>query len=288
MDRFLIVINKEKDKNNYMTNKILGYIKKAGKYAKTTGALVSASDMEELILSNNIDCVIVLGGDGTLIKVASDIMAYDVPLLGVNLGTLGFLAEIEKSHVLEGLDDLFNGNYKIEERLMLEGNLSLSSGKSNKKEMKAVHFLNDVVISRRGFSRIISLDIYVNGELVNNFEGDGVLVSTPTGSTAYNLSAGGPIVIPDAQVMIITPICPHTLCPRSIVVPADDIVKVVVGKSKKTMEAEATVTYDGNNVEELGTGDTIEIAKSAYSTKVIVLNQMSIYESLRTKLGSFI
>ena len=190
MDRFLIVTNKEKDINNKMTDRISGYIKKAGKFSKSICALTSRNDMEELILSNNIDCVIVLGGDGTIIKVANDTMAYDVPLLGVNLGTLGFLAEIETSHILEAMDDLFAGNYEIEERLMLKGKLSLKSAGPNKKEEADIHFLNDVVISRKGYSRIISLDIYVNGELVNNFEGDGVIIATPTGSTAYNLSAG--------------------------------------------------------------------------------------------------
>lgn len=287
MDRFLIVTNKEKDINNKMTDKISGYIKKAGKFSKATCALISRNDMEELILSNNIECVIVLGGDGTIIKVANDTMAYDVPLLGVNLGTLGFLAEIETSHVLEAMDDVFAGNYKIEERLMLKGKVSLKSSSPNKKEEEYVHFLNDAVISRKGYSRIISLDIYVNGELVNNFEGDGVIIATPTGSTAYNLSAGGPIIIPDAKVTAITPICPHTICPRSIVVSADDNIKVVVGKSKKTLEAESTVTFDGNKAENLGTDDVIEISRSKYKTKVITLNQMSIYETLRTKLGSY-
>jgi len=142
------------------------------------------------------------------------------------------------------------------------------------------------VITRKGFSRIISLGIYVNDELVDNFRGDGVIISTPTGSTAYNLSAGGPIVIPQACVMVITPICPHSLSPRSIVVSAEDTIKVIVGKSKKTQEAEAIVTFDGNKVIDLGTDDVVLMKKAQFNTKLIKLNRTGIYEILRSKLGN--
>jgi NAD+ kinase len=143
-----------------------------------------------------------------------------------------------------------------------------------------------VVIARKGFSRIISLGIYVNDDLVDKFMGDGVIISTPTGSTAYNLSAGGPIVSPRASVMIITPICPHSLSPRSVVVSAEDTVRVVVGKSKKTQEAEATVSFDGKKEIDLGTNDTVIIKKAKYSTKLIKLNRTGIFKVLRSKLGN--
>lgn len=150
---------------------------------------------------------------------------------------------------------------------------------------ETAYALNDVVIARKGFSRIISLGIYVNGILVDNFRGDGVIISTPTGSTAYNLSAGGPIVMAQAGVMVITPICPHSLSPRSVVVSSEDTIKVIVGKSKKTQEAEAIATFDGGRVMDLGKEDIILIRKSRYSTKLIKLNHTGIYEVLRAKLG---
>jgi NAD+ kinase len=201
------------------------------------------------------------------------------------MGTLGFLAEIEEHHVPEALERLFQDDYHIETRIMMDGNVLHDPKHQQIPEQTMGYALNDVVIARKGFSRIISLGIYVNDALVDNFRGDGVIISTPTGSTAYNLSAGGPIVMPQASVMVITPICPHSLSPRSIVVSAEDTIKVVVGKSKKTQEAEAIVTFDGNKVMDLGTDDVILIKKAKYNTKLIKLNYTGIYEILRSKLG---
>ncbi len=283
MDRFLIITNKEKDIDFLVTKKIAAYIEKAGKtvYLSSVSKVQEDSNWNNII--NNIDCAIVLGGDGTLIKAANDLMTQEVPILGVNLGTLGFLAEIEKHNVESALDLLFADDYRIESRIMIEGdikNYNLSQDHGCKD-----FALNDVVITRKGFSRIISLGIYVNNELVDNFHGDGVIISTPTGSTAYNLSAGGPIVIPKADVMVITPICPHSLSPRSIVVSAEDTIKVVVGKSKKTQEAEAIISFDGNTGIDLQTDDAVLIKKAKYNTKLVKLNRTGIYEILRSKLS---
>jgi NAD+ kinase len=286
MDRFLIITNKDKDVDFLVTNKIVAHIEKAGK----TAILSSVSSVQEndkkREIPEDIDCAIVLGGDGTIIQTANDLISYNIPILGVNLGTLGFLAEIETHNVLEALDRLFIDDYRIENRIMIEGNINYSPLHPKPVENSMGYALNDVVITRKGFSRIISLGIYVNDELVDNFLGDGVIISTPTGSTAYNLSAGGPIIIPRASAMVITPICPHSLSPRSIVVSAEDTIKVVVGKSKKTQEAEAIATMDGNLVIDLGTDDTVVIKKARYNTKLIKLNRTGIYEILRSKLGN--
>jgi NAD+ kinase len=282
MDHFLIITNREKDIDFLVTKRIVAYIEKAGK--KAVQSCVStescATDIPE-----GIDCAIVLGGDGTIIQTANDLMAADIPILGVNLGTLGFLAEIEKQHVELALERLFRDDYRIENRLMLEGNVTYNPMNEAQGDNSPGYALNDIVIVRKGFSRIISLGIYVNDELVDNFLGDGVVISTPTGSTAYNLSAGGPIVTPKADVMVITPICPHSLSPRSVVVSAEDTVRVVVGKRKKTQEAEAIATFDGKKVIDLGTDDTILINKAIYSTKLIKLNRNGIYDILRSKLN---
>jgi NAD+ kinase len=286
MDRFLIITNKEKDIDLLVTNKIAAYIEKAGKSAILSSVSSVQDNPDASRIPKEIDCAIVLGGDGTIIQTANDLMTHDIPILGVNMGTLGFLAEIEKQHVLEALDRLFRDDYRIENRIMIEGDVNFSKHCSKPKENSEGYALNDVVIARKGFSRIISLGIYVNDELVDNFLGDGVIISTPTGSTAYNLSAGGPIIIPKASVMVITPICPHSLSPRSIVVSAEDTIKIIVGKSKKTQEAEAIATFDGKKVIDLGTDDTVFIKKARYNTKLIKLNRTGIYEILRSKLGN--
>jgi len=283
MDRFLIIRNKEKDKDYRVTDKIVAYIEKAGKQVFFT-SVSTALKSDKVDIPCDVDCAIVLGGDGTIIQAANDLMGTNIPILGVNLGTVGFLAEIEEHHVYEALDALFNNKYQIESRLMIRGDVHSKKDRSHE-QIAFGQALNDVVITRKGFSRIISLGIYVNDELVDNFRGDGVIISTPTGSTAYNLSAGGPIIIPKANVMVITPICPHSLSPRSIVVSAEDTIKVVVGKSKKTQEAEATATFDGNKVIDLGTDDEILIRKAQYDTKLVKLGRTCIYHVLRSKLG---
>ncbi len=285
MDSFLIITNKEKDIDLHLTKKIAASIEKAGKKA----VLSSVSSVQEengpVVISADVECAIVLGGDGTIIQTANDLMTHDIPILGVNLGTLGFLAEVEEQHVNEALDRLFREDYRVEKRIMIEGNVIHHSGHTILPEQIIGYALNDVVIARKGFSRIISLGIYVNDMLVDNFRGDGVIISTPTGSTAYNLSAGGPLVLAQASVMVITPICPHSLSPRSIIVSAEDTVKVVVGKSKKTQEAEAIATFDGSKVIDLGTDDVILMKKAKYSTQLIKLDDTGIYEILRSKLG---
>jgi NAD+ kinase len=285
MNRFIIITNKEKDINLLVTKKIAAYIEKAGKTAILESVSANMEESTPRLIAEDIECAIVLGGDGTIIQSANDLMPHNIPILGVNMGTLGFLAEIEEIHVFDALDRLFKDDYRIDKRIMIAGNISYDSA-HDKEVTCPMYALNDVVVARKGFSRIISLCIYVNDELVDNFMGDGVIISTPTGSTAYNLSAGGPIVIPQADVMVITPICPHSLSPRSIVVPAGDTIKVVIGKSKKTQEAEAVVTFDGKPGIDLGTDDVIILQKALYDTKLIKFNRTGIYEILRSKLGN--
>lgn len=285
MDRFLIITNKEKDTDLLVTKKIVAFIERAGKRAVLSSVSSVQEESGPVVIPEDIDCAIVLGGDGTIIQTANDLMTHNVPILGVNLGTLGFLAEVEEHHVPEALERLFRDDYQIENRIMIDGMVHHVSKRQQIPDCSTGYALNDVVIARKGFSRIISLGIYVNDTLVDNFRGDGVIISTPTGSTAYNLSAGGPIVMAQASVMVITPICPHSLSPRSIVVSAEDTIKVVVGKSKKTQEAEAIVTFDGNKVIDLGTDDVILMKKAKYNTKLIKLNHAGIYEILRSKLG---
>jgi NAD+ kinase len=286
MDRFLVITNERKDRDNAITKEIEDYINASGRKCTLMGSL----DLEDKGINPDVDveCAIVLGGDGTLIRCAAYLMSLDIPILGINLGTIGFLAEIEKNHIFEALDRLFVDDYKVENRIMLRGELRKEANRKppDNNDTLSCHALNDIVITRKGLSRIISLQIYVNDELVDDYRGDGVIVSTPTGSTAYNLSAGGPIITPKADVMVITPICPHSLSPRSVVVSADDVVKVVVRRSKKTQYDEAIATFDGQTVIDLRTDDEIYIEKAQYKTKLIRLSKTGIYEILRSKLTS--
>lgn len=286
MDRFLIITNEDLDKDNILTGLISRYIEEAGKKA-TLMSVRSLEKNKEAYSALDAECAIVLGGDGTIIRCATLFMDLNLPILGINLGTVGFLAEIEKNHTIDALDRLFANDFVIENRIMLKG--ELKAGSHNKapknKDFYKDYALNDIVITRMGLSRIISLKIYVNDELIDDYRGDGVIISTPTGSTAYNLSAGGPIIASKADVMVITPICPHSLSPRSVVVSADDTIKVVIKESKKTQLDEAIATFDGQNVIELSTNDKIIITKAEYNTKLIRLNHTSMFEVLRSKLN---
>ncbi len=283
MDSFLVITNERKDKGNIITKQIADYIKATGRKCTLIGTLELENKTNRPDTDNQ--CAIVLGGDGTLIRCATHLMDLDIPILGINLGTIGFLTEIERHHTLQALKRLFEDDYVLENRMMIRGDIHM--GVNHKppdiNDSFTGYALNDIVITRKGLSRIISLGIYVNDELIDDYRGDGVIISTPTGSTAYNLSAGGPIITPKADVMVITPICPHSLSLRSVVVSAEDNIKVVL-RSRDELDEPAIATCDGQTVIELGKEDEILIKKAQYSTGLIRLNQTSVYEILRSKL----
>lgn len=288
LKNFIIIANKNRDTNYEIASSIIEYIKKAGGnavfyeasyYERILTSLKINEDLVKIINGKKIECAIVLGGDGTIIHAANELLTFDIPVLGVNLGTLGFLAEVEEHNLFNGLDKILKNDYSYDNRMMIEGRITKGDNKI------ILHSLNDIVITRKGFSRIISLSVYVNDNLVDNFRGDGIIVSTPTGSTGYNLSAGGPVAPPNEGLMIITPICAHSLSAKSIIVSKNDEIKVVVGKSKKTQEVEAIVTFDGDKVIELDIEDEVIIKKASYTTKLIKINNTSFYDVLRTKLN---
>lgn len=284
MDRFCLITNRDKDDNLKITAGIIDYMKKNQKQCifldekKSENMEYYYTDTDNI--PNDIECAIVLGGDGTIIQSAHDLLGRGIPILGINLGTLGFLAEIERNNLYEALDSLYKNNCSIENRMMLQGNIH-----RNNILAYTGTALNDIVITRSGFSRIISFSVFVNDELVDRYRGDGVIISTPTGSTGYNLSSGGPVVKPDSQVMIITPICTHSLTARSIVVSSQDRIKIRIDKSKKTQEEEAIATFDGRMAILLQTEDVIDVYKAQEETKLVKINQTSFFEILRTKIG---
>ena len=279
MKNFLIMTNEEKDPGFSTSNKIREYIESKG------GAAFLRKDFTEDTQSysnipGEVECVIVLGGDGTMLHASRLIAPHDLPVVGVNLGTLGFLTEIEMSHLSEGIDDLLNDRFHIEERMMLEGCIFHRDISCYR-----LSALNDIVITRSGFSRIISFKIIVNGELLDVYAADGVIISTPTGSTGYNLSAGGPIVNPEANVILITPVCPHSLQDKSIVLGEWDTIEIHIQKVRKTQLEEALVTFDGQVAERLNPGDIIKIHKSRKVAKVVKVQENSFYHTLRVKVG---
>lgn len=283
MERFCIITNREKDEDLTVTNQIGAILtenKKIWCLAREHSAVNGSRYTRAEELPEDVECAIVLGGDGTLLQAAHDLAGLELPILGINLGTLGFLAETELSEVRTALNQLFEGHYMIEERMRLAVDFSGADC------LRAVpDALNDLVITRSGFSRLIGTGIYVNGELVNDYRGDGVIISTPTGSTGYNLSAGGPILSPSAEMMVITPICPHSLNARSIVVSAGDTVGVRIRTSKKTQNEEAIATIDGSYAVNLKAEDYIEIKKAERTTRLIRFHSGSFYQVLRMKLN---
>ena len=277
MNKYLILANNDKDIDLSLSKKIVEYIEKKGSRADIVSDV--DNDYNGIYIKDeyirDARAVIVLGGDGTMLRAASGIGTYDVPLMGVNLGTLGFLTEVEVANVYEAIDRLLSGDYEIEKRMMIEGTF----------DDKTYQALNDVVVTRAGFSRIIGLNIYVNDEILDTYEADGVIVSTPTGSTGYNLSAGGPLVSPKTNAIVVTPISPHSLTSKSVVYDENDEIRLEIVKKRKTQNTEAIASFDGSNNTPLSAGDVITIKKSNREIKLIRLYPFNFYRVLRDKIG---
>lgn len=297
MKSFYVIYNPDKDDGSLVLFRLVNYISSL-KLAVGVMDCYSFVGMDGDMVTHTLmgyECILVLGGDGTLLNVATAVSHVDIPLYGINLGTVGFLTEGEMGSWQTIVDRLISGDFTMEERMMIKGSVIRECSKAVIKEKEKAYFgdeaefrkraLNDIVVSRAGFSRLIGLDVYVNGGFLNSYEGDGLIVSTPTGSTGYNLSAGGPIVDPLARLMIITPVCPHSLTSKSIVLPVDAQISIVIAKKRKTQETEAIVSFDGGNDVELSAGDVINICVSTRDTKFIKASDVNFYEILRNKLG---
>lgn len=254
---------------------IIKIIQKQKKTADDFNALLKTKGIEAKVLttdkySKNITCAIVLGGDGTILKTARFYAKYQVPILGINLGRLGFLSQAKPTQIKEAIDYLLKGSFKIENRLML----STFNGK-----MEA---LNDIVIKGEAFSRTSRLYVEINNNLVCDYLADGLIISTPTGSTAYTLSAGGPIITPSLNAIVIVPICPHTMNARPIVIPDSEVIKVTSSQNKPLLK----ISADGQETKCVDVKEEIVITKSPSYAKLILLNleKNSFYSVLKEKL----
>lgn len=232
-------------------------------------------------IPEDVECILVVGGDGTLLQACRDLGEKDIPLSGINMGKLGYLAEIERQNLQPALDKLMQDEYVIERRMMLEGSVY-----HKKARRLADMALNDIVIGREGKLRIIDFNIYVNGEFLNSYSADGIIVSTPTGSTGYSLSAGGPIVSPEASLILLSPIAPHTLNTRSIILPDDVEITVEVKEGHRYPVEGAVATFDGDTCVSLACGDLVTIRKASRCARLVKINNISFLEVLRKKMSS--
>ena len=280
MERFVIVTNRSKDKDLAMTTYIKNYLEERGKNCVIADKKENSSFYHEgreflSYIPEDAECVIVLGGDGTMLQAARSAAYHDIPLIGVNMGTMGYLAEVEKTGVDEALNRILEGDFDTQERMMLYGSVN----------EKNDYALNDIVITRNSSMQmnIVNFDIYVNDLFLCNYHADGMIISTPTGSTGYNMSAGGPIVEPSANLILITPICPHTLNSRSMVLPENTKIEIVIKEGRDNSKQEVVAYFDGSGKIEMVTGDSICIEKSAKKTKIIKLNRVSFLEVLGKK-----
>jgi len=230
---------------------------------------------EETIIPDTADWVVVLGGDGTLLGAARKISRYGLPILGINLGGLGFLTEIPLRRLYKDIEKLITGEIAIETRLMLQASIL-----RNNKEKCRFSVLNDVVINKGALARIIDLRVSIDGRFLTTFRADGLIISTPTGSTGYNLSAGGPIIYPDLEALILAPICPFTLTHRPIILPDKSIIEIEMGENSK----QVTLTFDGQVGFDLINKDRVIISKSEKKLKLIKSPDHDYFDILRTKL----
>ena len=237
-----------------------------------TGCAIEALPSEKL--AANVDLLVVLGGDGTMIAAARMLGDREVPVLGINYGTLGYLAEFRTEEMTQALEAIFNDDYRLDRRVMLDVEL-----RRNEQRVAQNRVLNDAVISKSALARIIEIETWFDKQFVNSFRADGLIVSTPTGSTAYNLSAGGPLIYPSMEAVVITPICPHTLSNRPIVVPDD----VEIELRLKTRE-EVAITLDGQIGFPLDIEDRVFVRKSRTKFNIVQPTNRNYFDVLRDKL----
>ena len=275
MNNFFIIANKQKDINLEITEQIRHHISRLGAVCNIYDQY--DRDVSSIDIPEGTQCILVIGGDGTILAAARMLVGSNIPLLGINLGTLGFLADVNLADLSKTL--LLQDQYQVENRIMLTAEVY----KQGKKAATYIA-LNDFNINRFGASRVIGLKVGINGSVIDRYRADGVIVCTPTGSTGYNLSAGGPIINPTCKNFVITPICPHSLTARSIVLAKEDIVTVEVEQIRSNIKEEAIISFDGREGLSLFPGDQVKIYKSQEVTPFIKATEVSFVQILKEKL----
>ena len=287
MKHFYIISNSDKPANKVLSEKIKDYLLDKGCTAVLSDTSFQTIRKHDSYLFTNPDnvpenteAVLCLGGDGTLLHAGKDLHHKHIPLLGINSGTLGYLTEVDPDSVIEACDNLIKDNFAIEEHMMLAGRL-------NKPEHENIwdHALNDIVLCRSVGNKTNDYNIYVDGAFLKRYVADGIILSTPTGSTAYNLAAGGPIIDPLASSILMTPIAPHSLNNRSIILRSEAEIVVEITKREDKPFTPVQISFDGSDGDMLEAGESIIIRKSEITVPIIKLSNVSFLEVLRRKMA---
>ena len=281
----LLLPNVKKDIGLKLTRRLCKFLKSVGSEAFVPQEVFTALEDEPVNLyrpeeDQQIDLILPMGGDGTIISAIRRSKDHSIPILGVNLGDIGFLAEVEPDQVEKALNMVFEGHYAIEERILLEGWIEKRSGG----EPSRFTAMNDVLINRHMMASLIEMGVYINGHLIDSFLGDGLIICTPTGSTAYNLSAGGPIVAPTARNLVITPLCVHSLNVRSIVTSENDVIMVCLADGKNDGQYPSLISIDGQKNIWLESGDKIVLRRSSRTARIIKVTEHTFYQTLKKKI----
>lgn len=274
--KILLIVNEQKDRDFVLAEKIINIIgNRAEVYVEEKSKndkLASSTYIDESEYCK-MDIFLVLGGDGTFLSIAETASKLNIPVIGVNLGRLGFLSEIEKENLSADIDKLLSGDFAVQERMMLSAQID---------GHEPISALNDIIVARgNSLLKILEFDVYIDDEFVDHFKADGLIVSTPTGSTAYSLSAGGPIVDPSMDILIITPVCPHKMYSRTIIVSRD---KKVTVKNCSSDDTATIVASDSKIVCEIPKGEKVVIGASNESFKLIKLHGFKFFSVLHNKL----
>ena len=277
--KFAIIANETKEKAARLTNEIVGWLQARGmevRFLQRTAVDKGNIDQELHSYLRQVDIIIVLGGDGTLLNAAYLFRDYDAPLLGINIGHLGFLTSFEQTNLYEGMEKIVNGDYLIEERMTLDVYLERKGA-----IIGTFTAVNDAVVSKNSLARMFTMEISVNERVIDRYAADGLILSTPTGSTAYSLSAGGPIVEPSLQALLLTPICAHNLYSRPMVVNPTEVISVRVIQPT----SDVTLTIDGQIGVDVQDEDVVMVAKGKKNVKFAKLEHRNFYQILREKLS---
>ena len=275
MRNFYLIANPTRDIGLEAAHRIEEYLKKRDcRYSINVTAESNEYDRytDSSSVPEDTDCILVLGGDGTLIQAASDVADLGIPILGINTGRLGYLTDVEKDEIIPALDAVIEDKYLVDERMMITGDIISGSD-----VLCTESSLNDIVVHRQGDMRIVEYNVYVNKKFLKRYRADGIIVCTPTGSTAYSLSAGGPIVEPGSKLFIITPICPHTLNSRSVVLSAEDEIFISTGMK------DIAVAFDGREISALPEDGGVSITRSERVTRIVRLHDDSFLNVLHNK-----
>ncbi|MCL6444727.1 MAG: NAD(+)/NADH kinase [Alicyclobacillus sp.] len=270
-----LLVNPEKSAAHALQGRLEQLLQEQGIQTICSNALRAVPDDDTERLLRTAEFIFVLGGDGTLLGAARRLAAWNIPLLGINLGHLGFLTQADPENLEETVQRVVSGAYEVERRLMLEA-VVIRHGQP----VARLHALNDAGVGKGSFARMVTIDVFVSDRYVDTYRGDGVILSTPTGSTGYSLSAGGPVLTPDLQVMLVTPVCPHTLVSRPFVIADDQRVRLVVHASHE----DVGLTVDGQVGVRLHPGDEVHVFKAQHQAQLVKWRDREFFAVLRQKL----